>query len=389
MIKLDGLNERIFHPERYFIGPGRIEALEQPSDIIHHILHRDRATGLSRLVINNLKVKRKIDRTLTIDTETIVVAIDGAVHTRPDRPSPPFRDGNDEVKTPISGVIEILPKVDAEGRIFNTSTRAGYKIFFGPKSLHNQSGLVQHEGEGIVSKMVPTRETAVLVGCTVLQHYVLTTLAPSSHGLQPPTFPLQTTAGIHPLQQVVILTSSPYVIKCMTSYVQVWEENGYVDSRGMFVENARELRDLEYVVGRCERRGVRVRFWCVKGGEKGIGDLEDLGEARGMAEQVWEDGETREGNGEKVIERQGGGDMGVEGKREDRDEEDRQGNRGSEMEVSLENWDSSGIAIRILPTGNIDEREEPGDERGVLARTEDMDDMEALELELEKGFVSF
>ncbi|XMA10387.1 hypothetical protein WAI453_003178 [Rhynchosporium graminicola] len=59
------------------------------------------------------------------------------------------------------------------------------------------------------------------------------------------------------------------------------------------------------------------------------------------------------------------------------------------MEVSLENWDSSGIAIRILPTGNIDEREEPGDERGVLARTEDMDDMEALELELEKGFVSF
>ncbi|KAH7413357.1 hypothetical protein BKA64DRAFT_352927 [Cadophora sp. MPI-SDFR-AT-0126] len=216
-------NERIFNPTQYFLGPNRTQALEQPSDIIHHILHQDRHTGLSRLAFNNLKAKKRADRTLKVDGSSLVIAVDGIIHPSP-QPQPPTQN---EIISPIA-----------------PEAKASYGIFFGSSSPHNKSSFLP------ASQNPQTRETAILRGCYDALDYILNNLLPRAS----PS-----------ILQTIILTDSPYLVKCLTEYVYVWERNGYRDSRGEFVENSAELADLASMVLHFERIGVRVRFWLVGG----------------------------------------------------------------------------------------------------------------------------
>ena len=111
-------NPRLFSPSKYFLGPPqRIESLEQPSDIIHHISSYNAQSGITHLAINNLKAKRKADRTLKIDSNSVLVAIDGV-----------FKDG-----------------------------RAAYGVWFGRNSKLNFGGLT-------MGNKVQSRDLALLIG---------------------------------------------------------------------------------------------------------------------------------------------------------------------------------------------------------------------------------
>ncbi|KAG4410641.1 hypothetical protein IFR04_016228, partial [Cadophora malorum] len=127
-------NERIFNPTQYFLGPNRAQALEQPSDIIHHILHRDRHTGLSRLAFNNLKAKKRADRTLKVDGSSLVIAVDGVLH----------------------GPTQSQPKGKEN---VSSVPRASYGVFFGPSSPHNKASFLP------VPEKSHNREVAILRGC--------------------------------------------------------------------------------------------------------------------------------------------------------------------------------------------------------------------------------
>ncbi|KAK0122360.1 hypothetical protein ONS95_010601 [Cadophora gregata] len=221
-------NERIFNPTQYFLGPNRAQALEQPSDIIHHILHRDRHTGLSRLAFNNFKAKKRADRTFRIDGSSLVIAVDGVIH-------PPSRPQNPNQSQPISPICQ---------NSVVSRARASYGIFFGPSSLHNRSAFVP------IGKTTLSREAGILRGCYDALDYILKTIFPTHNPR---------------ILQTIILTDSPYLVQCLTEYVYIWERNGYRDSRGQYVENSEELANLASMVLQFERAGVRVGFWLVEG----------------------------------------------------------------------------------------------------------------------------
>ncbi|KAL2066613.1 hypothetical protein VTL71DRAFT_2684 [Oculimacula yallundae] len=378
----EGTGERIFNPASYFLGPNRIESLEQSSDIIHHILHRDKTLGLSRLVFNNLKARRKIDRTLIVDISSLVVAVDAAVTVLPALPLSPAQERiptngslqtQNEVKTPslAQSGIRILTRGEPD-----TRTRASYGIYFGAGSVHNMSGVVTAVGS--IAGSVPTKETAILKGCTVLLNHILSDNVST----------LSTPSAAQPLANVVILTSSPYLTRCLSSYIQVWEKNGYVDSRGMFVENATELRDLESVVQRCEDVGLRVCFWLVEG-SGGKEEMGGLSEARKLAEGV----EIAD-EGEKIVEETKKNEMA-----EGIDEKNKGRNFGRNGEVKNEgelrrvggigSWNGNRTQPLIETPEKFDGRQQVRKDVNILLTEEDMYDMEALELELENGFASF
>ncbi|KAK0127839.1 hypothetical protein ONS96_007340 [Cadophora gregata f. sp. sojae] len=229
----------------------------QPSDIIHHILHRDRHTGLSRLAFNNFKAKKRADRTFRIDGSSLVIAVDGVIH-------PPSRPQNPNQSQPISPICQ---------NSVVSRARASYGIFFGPSSLHNRSAFVP------IGKTTLSREAGILRGCyDALDCKPTSRPTPSSQFLTIPSrnSPFLTTVSpdilktIFPthnprILQTIILTDSPYLVQCLTEYVYIWERNGYRDSRGQYVENSEELANLASMVLQFERAGVRVGFWLVEG----------------------------------------------------------------------------------------------------------------------------
>ncbi|KAH9210977.1 hypothetical protein DL95DRAFT_525991 [Leptodontidium sp. 2 PMI_412] len=304
-------NERIFNPTPYFLGPNRIQALEQPSDIIHHILHRDKATGLSHLVFNNLKAKKRVDRTLKVDNSTLVIAIDGITHPPPPQPT---SNNPNPISIPSPSNKNNFPS-NAKANV-KSRTRTSYGVYFGPSSPHNKTSFLPPSSPS--RKFPQTKETAILRGCYDGLDYILNNLLP----------PLT-------LKKIIITTDSPYLVKCLAQYVYVWESNGYRDSRGEYVENSEELADLAVMVEHFERVGVEVNFWLVGG--------EYVGEARRLA------GEAVERVVEKVE-----GEMEREGKGKA---------EGDEVEILGLNLNMKSLDLGC--------------------------DLEALELELEKGYVNF
>ncbi|KAH6724920.1 hypothetical protein BKA61DRAFT_567461 [Leptodontidium sp. MPI-SDFR-AT-0119] len=342
-------NERIFNPTPYFLGPNRIQALEQPSDIIHHILHRDKTTGLSHLVFNNLKAKKRVDRTLKVDNSTLVIAIDGITHPPPPQPA---SNNPNPISIPSPSNKNNFPS-NAKANV-KSRTRTSYGVYFGPSSPHNKTSFLPPSSPS--RKFPQTKETAILRGCydgldctsslpssplktmnktpratkSKNQAQVPQTKTPSLlpdilNNLLPPLAP----------KKIIITTDSPYLVKCLAQYVYVWESNGYRDSRGEYVENSEELADLAVMVEHFERVGVEVNFWLVGG--------EYVGEARRLA------GEAVEGVVEKVE-----GEMEREGKGKA---------EGDEVEILGLNLNMKSLDLGC--------------------------DLEALELELEKGFVNF
>ncbi len=211
-------NKRIFYPAPYFPGPGRVEGLEVPSDIIHHILKRDEKSGLSRLTFNNLNAKKRADRNLVVDQSTLVIAADGVRHRS------------------------------------QTSARASYGVHFAKESRHNMNAFLP-------ASCPQTKEAAILRGTTaalihILEDDDLVDVEEDDSG----------NGWSTTLNKIVIITDSLYLVKCLTDYVEIWVENGYKDSRGSFIENAQEIADLNDIISTFEKIEVEVRFWLVESG---------------------------------------------------------------------------------------------------------------------------
>ncbi|CZR53752.1 uncharacterized protein PAC_03633 [Phialocephala subalpina] len=232
-------NSRIFDPSQYFLGPPeRIKTLEQPSDIKHHILSYDVGNGVTHLAFNNLKAKKRADRTLRVDRETVVVAVDGIAREE--------EDGEE---------------------------RAGYGVYFGKDSDINLGAAVSEEHP-------QTKEAALLLGAVEALQSSLEHFSPV------PEF-IRKRDGQVEMKKVVIVTDSPYLVKCMADWVWVWQSNGYQNSKGEWVSNHLEIAGLANVCLDIERNGIEVRFWLVEKG--GVGD------ARRLAEKVLDDGKERNG----------------------------------------------------------------------------------------------
>lgn len=208
-------NERIFYPALYFPGPGRVEALEQPSDIIHHILKCDKSSGLSKLAFNNLNAKKRADRTLIVDQSTLVMAVDGVSHRK------------------------------------QTPARASYGVHFAKESFHNMSAFLP-------ATCPQTKEAAILRGTAAALNHILedddlVDLEEDEFG----------NGWSTTLKKIAIITDSLYMVKCLTDYVDIWVDNGYKDSQGNYVENSQEIADLNGMVSTFERLEIEVRFWLV------------------------------------------------------------------------------------------------------------------------------
>jgi hypothetical protein len=225
-------NTRIFDPTEYFLGPPeRVRSLEQASDIIHHISSYDAQTGITHLAVNNLKAKRRADRTLKIDRNSILVAIDGV-----------FRDG-----------------------------KAAYGAWFGRNSRLNINSLVPPNSKN------QSRDLALLLGTGEA-------LKRSYEHLFLVSSPSITSSYSEIIEEkyekktVVVITDSPYLVKCMSDWVLVWQNRGFQNLKGEFVGNHLDIKNLGDVCLEIERIGGEVRFWLV---EKG--GVED---ARRLAEKV-------------------------------------------------------------------------------------------------------
>lgn len=230
-------NSRIFEPSQYFLGPPeRIKTLEQPSDIKHHILSYDVGAGVTHLALNNLKAKKRADRILRIDRESVVVTVDGLV------------------------------KEEDDGEV-----RAGYGASFGKSSDFNI-------GDAVPRQHSQTKEIALLLGTAeaLKSSYEHFSLVPAVIGSE---------EGGADMKKVIIVTDSPYLVKCMTDWVWVWQSKGYQNSKGEWVSNHVEIMELASVCLEVERDGIEVRFWLVEKG--GVGD------ARRLAEKVLDDVKKR------------------------------------------------------------------------------------------------
>ncbi|KUJ09123.1 uncharacterized protein LY89DRAFT_690652 [Mollisia scopiformis] len=232
-------NSRIFDPNLYFLGPpDRVKTLEQPSDIIHHISSYDVGNGVTHLAVNNLKAKRRADRTVKVDRDSIVVSVDGAV-----------KDG-----------------------------RAGFGAYFGKSSELNISSLAPE-------KKNQTKELALLLGtaeCLKIS-YELLILGPSS---SPDSTPSES-GSRKTKKKVVIITDSVYLVKCMADWIFVWQNKGLQTTKGEMVGNHVEIKGLGEVCLEVERVGCEIRFWLVE--EGGVED------ARKLAEQVLADAKEEAG----------------------------------------------------------------------------------------------
>lgn len=228
-------NTRIFDPSQYFLGPPeRLRSLEQASDIIHHISSYDAKTGITHLAVNNLKAKRRADRTLKIDKNSILVAIDGV-----------FKDG-----------------------------KAAYGAHFGRNSKLNLHSLTP-------PNKIQTRDLALLLGTgeALKSGYEQLFLASS---------PLLASSYSEIIDEkcatktIVVITDSPYLVRCMSDWVLVWQSQGFQNLKGEFVGNHLDIKNLGDVCLEIERIGGEVKFWLL---EKG--GVED---ARRLAEKVLDAG---------------------------------------------------------------------------------------------------
>lgn len=197
---------------------------------------------MTHLAFNNLKEKRRADRTLKIDRESVVVAVDGLV-----------KENND-------------------GEL-----RAGYGVCFGKNSDLNIN-------DAVPGQHPQTKEIALLLGAAEA-------LKSSCEHFSPlPEF-IEIKNGEVVMKKVVIITDSPYLVKCMTEWVWVWQSNGYQNSKGEWVSNHVEITELASVCLEVERDSIEVRFWLVEKG--GVGD------AKRLAERVLDD--VKEKNGWGVV----------------------------------------------------------------------------------------
>lgn len=118
------------------------------------------------------------------------------------------------------------------------SATAAYGVFFGAGSKYNKNGLVD-SGQKQTSQVAEI--IAVLKALEVLNK-------------------VWETMGV---MEVVVITDSDYVVKCMCGYLGKWLRNGFRTSKGTKVENEGLLRNLNDRINELDEEGIEVKFWRV------------------------------------------------------------------------------------------------------------------------------
>lgn len=118
------------------------------------------------------------------------------------------------------------------------AARAAYGVFFGEGSKYNRKGLVD-SGQKQTSQVAEI--IAVLKALEVLNE-------------------VEGTMGF---MEVVVVTDSDYVVKCMCEYLGKWLRNGFRTSKGTKVENEGLLRNLNDRIDELSEEGLEVKFWRV------------------------------------------------------------------------------------------------------------------------------
>lgn len=65
------------------------------------------------------------------------------------------------------------------------------------------------------------------------------------------------------LREVVFKTDSEYVVKGLTDWAVIWEQNGYRSAIGQPMQNRELFQRLERQINELENTGVQVLFWHV------------------------------------------------------------------------------------------------------------------------------
>ncbi len=66
------------------------------------------------------------------------------------------------------------------------------------------------------------------------------------------------------ITQLVIKADSEYLVKGMTEWIFKWEENGYLNAKGLPVANGELFNELQKEIVKLTGLGVEVQFWHVK-----------------------------------------------------------------------------------------------------------------------------
>ncbi|KAA8900918.1 ribonuclease H-like domain-containing protein, partial [Sphaerosporella brunnea] len=64
-------------------------------------------------------------------------------------------------------------------------------------------------------------------------------------------------------RKVIIITDSAYVVNGTTKWINGWKNNGFINSKGASVVNARKFKQLDALISELELEGVEVLFWRV------------------------------------------------------------------------------------------------------------------------------
>ena len=140
----------------------------------------------------------------------------------------------------------IIVAIDNACREVGTETRAAFGVYFSISSPFNVGGLLP---KGCRTDNRAELATAIEAFRAIAQMCALPPPAPR-FGDQ--------------MKQLIIKTSSDYVVTSMVMHVEHWRRTGFRDSRGFLIKNADLLRSLDNLVCDVEKAGpVDVRFWLV------------------------------------------------------------------------------------------------------------------------------
>ncbi|OJJ49480.1 hypothetical protein ASPZODRAFT_129958 [Penicilliopsis zonata CBS 506.65] len=146
-------------------------------------------------------------------------------------------------------INSIIVAVDGACRGNGTShAKAAAAVYFGPQSAYNVAR--------VLNSPDPTNQKAELeAGIIALERALAISKNERFYSYDDDSGAL--------LETVVVKTDSEYLAKGMSEWVLKWEQNGYINSRGLPVLNASLFRTLQSLAAELEERDVKVLFWHV------------------------------------------------------------------------------------------------------------------------------
>jgi len=118
------------------------------------------------------------------------------------------------------------------------AARAGLGVYFGPGSHLNVSELIPEGAQTSQRAEIRAAVRALQIARQAVENDISTNC-------------------------IVLLCDSSYVVRSMTEWVFRWQENGWKNSGGGPVVNAKDLKELDSLIEALAEDGIDVEFWNV------------------------------------------------------------------------------------------------------------------------------